>query len=55
MKPLYFSGKLTNELLIESYVKAIELKLDHDFVELLVHELETRNLDDSLPHVKLKS
>ncbi|PWA12510.1 sporulation histidine kinase inhibitor Sda [Pueribacillus theae] len=42
---------LSDELLVESYFKSIELQLNHDFIALIKEELERRNLlkkNDSL-------
>lgn len=36
--------KLSNELLIESYYKAIKLQLCNDFIQLMENELARRNL-----------
>ncbi|KZZ86008.1 MULTISPECIES: sporulation histidine kinase inhibitor Sda [Bacillaceae] len=36
--------KLSDELLIESYYKATELKLSHDFIELIESEIKRRSL-----------
>ena len=38
--------KLTDDLLIESYFKAIELKLDPEFITLLQLEIHRRKLSD---------
>ncbi|WP_017726490.1 sporulation histidine kinase inhibitor Sda [Halalkalibacterium ligniniphilum] len=35
---------IENDILIEAYQKAKELKLDHDFIALLHQELLRRNL-----------
>jgi developmental checkpoint coupling sporulation initiation to replication initiation len=35
---------MSNETLIDSYWKAIELKLEKDFVELLLAEIKRRRL-----------
>lgn len=37
-------SKLSDELLVESYVKAIELNLSFDFIRLLQDELNRRSL-----------
>ncbi|OIJ16661.1 sporulation protein [Anaerobacillus alkalidiazotrophicus] len=37
---------LSNELLIETYYKAIELKLSNDFIMLIKEEIERRSLLD---------
>ncbi|MFC4618066.1 sporulation histidine kinase inhibitor Sda [Camelliibacillus cellulosilyticus] len=36
--------KLSNELLIESYFKAKELKLSDDFIQLIEQEIRRRSL-----------
>lgn len=36
---------MTNELLIETYKKALELDSDKDFIQLLKQELKRRNLE----------
>ncbi len=36
--------KLSDELLIESYFKAIEMKLNDDFIELIMIEIKRRSL-----------
>ncbi|MFY4774846.1 sporulation histidine kinase inhibitor Sda [Metabacillus sp. RGM 3146] len=36
--------KLSDELLIESYYKATEMKLSHDFIELIECEIKRRSL-----------
>jgi developmental checkpoint coupling sporulation initiation to replication initiation len=38
--------KLSDELLIESYYKAIELKLSHDFIGLIESEIQRRSLSN---------
>ncbi|MBM7838057.1 developmental checkpoint coupling sporulation initiation to replication initiation [Alkalihalobacillus xiaoxiensis] len=43
---------LSDELLIETYQKAIELELNQDFVDLIYSELFKRSLTD---HIKLSS
>ncbi|RAK22467.1 developmental checkpoint coupling sporulation initiation to replication initiation [Anoxybacillus vitaminiphilus] len=43
---------LSDELLIESYYKAIELKLSPDFIELIEREIFRRSLT---PKIKLSS
>ena len=35
---------LSNELLLESYEKAIELKLNQDFISLIKKEIDRRDL-----------
>jgi developmental checkpoint coupling sporulation initiation to replication initiation len=37
-------SKLSDELLIESYYKAIDLKLSLDFISLIESEIERRSL-----------
>jgi developmental checkpoint coupling sporulation initiation to replication initiation len=37
--------KMTNELLIETYDKALKLDSDKDFIQLLEQELKRRNLE----------
>jgi developmental checkpoint coupling sporulation initiation to replication initiation len=39
-------GKLSDELLIESYYKAIDLKLSLDFISLIESEIEKRSLSN---------
>jgi transcriptional regulator CtsR len=46
---------LNNELLIESYLRALELQLDKDFIELLRTEIQERNLVVPSPHPKAKA
>ncbi|WP_127584825.1 sporulation histidine kinase inhibitor Sda [Paenibacillus koleovorans] len=36
---------LSNEALIDSYLKAIDLKLDRDFLSLLLAEINRRKLN----------
>lgn len=36
---------LSNDNLIETYYKAIDLKLDHEFIRLLLKEINKRKLD----------
>lgn len=36
--------KLSDELLVQSYFKATELKLNHEFIELIKLELKRRSL-----------
>lgn len=36
---------LTDELLLDSYQKAIELNLERDFIALLLAEIHKRNLE----------
>nr|WP_281891139.1 sporulation histidine kinase inhibitor Sda [Paenibacillus sp. YYML68] len=36
---------ISNEILIESYFKAIEMKLEEAFVELLLQEIKRRKLN----------
>ncbi|WP_139365646.1 sporulation histidine kinase inhibitor Sda [Shouchella patagoniensis] len=35
---------LPNEVLIRSYKKAVKMKLDNEFIKLLVEEIERRKL-----------
>jgi developmental checkpoint coupling sporulation initiation to replication initiation len=35
---------LSNETLLESYYRAVDLKLDREFINLLLAEIERRNL-----------
>jgi developmental checkpoint coupling sporulation initiation to replication initiation len=37
--------RLSDELLLESYVKAVNLQLDHEFILLVENELSRRGLD----------
>ncbi len=39
---------LSDELLIETYFKAVELKLNHDFIELIRLEIVNRSLSDKM-------
>jgi len=41
--------KITDQLLIESYFKAIELDLDKDFILVLEEELKRRGLSLIIP------
>lgn len=41
---------LSNELLVDSYCKAIEMKLDSDFIRLLRNEIKKRELRVSEYH-----
>ncbi|WP_159886380.1 sporulation histidine kinase inhibitor Sda [Paenibacillus puerhi] len=36
---------ISNEILVESYFKALDLKLEEEFVELLLEEINRRQLD----------
>jgi hypothetical protein len=36
--------EISNELLISSYIKAVAIKLDNFFIELLFNEIEHRNI-----------
>jgi developmental checkpoint coupling sporulation initiation to replication initiation len=36
---------ISNEVLIDSYLKALDLHLEEDFVELLLEEIKRRQLD----------
>lgn len=40
--------KLSDELLIESYFKAIELKLSKEFIRLIESEIKRRSLTDRI-------
>ncbi len=40
----FFMRKLSDELLIESYFKAIEMKLHDDFIKLIMIEIKRRSL-----------
>lgn len=40
--------KLSDELLISSYFKAIELKLSHDFILLIEAEIQRRDLSHKI-------
>ncbi|WP_438446490.1 sporulation histidine kinase inhibitor Sda [Gorillibacterium sp. sgz5001074] len=39
---------LSNEVLLESYFRAVDLKLEHEFIELLLTEIKRRKLH--IPH-----
>ncbi|WP_059102692.1 sporulation histidine kinase inhibitor Sda [Shouchella shacheensis] len=39
---------LSDELLIETYHKAVELELGQDFIDLIVAELSRRSLADDI-------
>ncbi|MDT8861443.1 sporulation histidine kinase inhibitor Sda [Alkalihalobacillus sp. MEB130] len=39
---------LSDELLIETYYKAVELNLNHDFIELIQIEIAKRSLSDKI-------
>lgn len=41
---------LSNELLLESYYKAIELDLSSDFIDLIIEEMDKRNLTYKKTH-----
>ncbi|MBN8208368.1 sporulation histidine kinase inhibitor Sda [Bacillus sp. NTK071] len=41
--------KLSDDLLIESFYKAKELKLSNDFIGLIQREIERRSLDKQVP------
>ncbi|HSH24428.1 MAG TPA: sporulation histidine kinase inhibitor Sda [Massilibacterium sp.] len=44
--------QLSDELLIEAYIKAIHLHLSDDFIEMIVFELERRQINlTSIFHV----
>ncbi|MFP4977267.1 sporulation histidine kinase inhibitor Sda [Paenibacillus sp. CN-4] len=36
--------ELSDELLLDSYYRALELQLEHDFIALLLVEIRKRNL-----------
>jgi developmental checkpoint coupling sporulation initiation to replication initiation len=36
---------ISNEILIDSYFKAIDLKLEQDFVDLLLEEIKRRQIN----------
>ncbi|WP_088102553.1 sporulation histidine kinase inhibitor Sda [Halalkalibacter urbisdiaboli] len=40
--------KLSDDLLIETYYKAVELNLNHDFIELIRVEINRRSLTDKI-------
>lgn len=40
--------ELSDEILIASYLKALELKLDKAFIELLRNEINSRNIQHLL-------
>jgi developmental checkpoint coupling sporulation initiation to replication initiation len=45
--------ELSNENLIETYMKAVDLKLEQDFIKLLEEEIERRNLElDALSFIQ---
>lgn len=44
-RKIYETMNITDELLLNSYYKAIELKLDNNFIGLLKIEIDKRNLD----------
>lgn len=39
---------LSDELLLEAYFKAVELKLSPDFIEIIVSEIANRSLTDKI-------
>jgi developmental checkpoint coupling sporulation initiation to replication initiation len=50
---IFFGGeslmrKLTDELLIESYYKAIHLNLSPDFIRLIENEIHRRSLNNNI-------
>lgn len=52
-EPVDFPGRskmknLSNEILIETYFKAIELNLSQDFIELIRSEIAKRSLTDEI-------
>jgi len=36
--------RLSNEMLIDSYYRAIDLKLEQDFIDMLINEIKRREL-----------
>ncbi|WP_082882219.1 sporulation histidine kinase inhibitor Sda [Paenibacillus swuensis] len=36
---------ISNEVLLDSYVRALDLKLEQDFIHLLLAEIRRRNLN----------
>lgn len=40
-------NKLSDELLIQTYNKAVELKLSHDFIDLIRLEINRRSLNNN--------
>jgi hypothetical protein len=38
-------GKLSDQILLESYYKAVKLELNQSFIDLLLKEINQRNLD----------
>ena len=44
--------QLSNELLLESYHKANELNLSPDFIDLIIDEINRRNLNDKMENFK---
>ncbi|KPV55512.1 MULTISPECIES: sporulation histidine kinase inhibitor Sda [Paenibacillus] len=36
---------ISNEILVDSYFKAVDLKLEEDFVELLLDEIKRRQIN----------
>ncbi|MCA0986123.1 sporulation histidine kinase inhibitor Sda [Guptibacillus algicola] len=45
--------KLSDDLLIESYVKARELKLSSDFIKLIQKEIERRSLNEKVSLIRM--
>lgn len=45
---------LSNDALIYSYFRAIELRLEQNFIDLLLAEIKRRGLDDEIDEFKLK-
>lgn len=45
--------KLSDDLLIESYVKARELKLSNDFITLIQKEIERRSLSERISLIRI--
>ncbi|MDF2937313.1 MAG: Sporulation inhibitor [Paenibacillaceae bacterium] len=46
---------LSNELLIESYLRALELQLDKDFIDMLRTEIQERKIVVPSSHPKAKA
>jgi Ca2+-binding EF-hand superfamily protein len=38
-------NRLTDQLLLETYYKALQLNLSEDFIQLLIHEMKVRKLN----------
>jgi hypothetical protein len=41
--------QIRNDILIDAYLKAMDLELDSEFLELLYQELTTRHLHELVP------